>query len=297
MQNLRVDYLLLFVLALIWSTSFLLIKIGVTDIPPITLTAARMVVAAAVLVAYLAVTKTALPLNRRAWRMYFMVGFMGNTLPFILISWGETRIDSSLAAIMMGVMPITTFVLAHFFIPDEPMTARKIFGVALGFGGLATLVGAPAFISIGGGGDILAQLAVLLAAISYGVTTVFVRAQPSFGGAQMATGAVLVGMVGGVLLALVFDDWPTTPPAATSIGAMIILGVMPTALAALIYFRLINTLGATTFSQLNYAVPVLGGLWGALLLGETLKLTMLVALAMVLTGVYFVHAKRGASNP
>ncbi|MDD9874982.1 MAG: DMT family transporter, partial [Gammaproteobacteria bacterium] len=141
MRNHITDYLLLLLLALMWSASFTLIKVGVATIGPVTLTAARMTVAAAALAVCLAIRRTGIPLHRRAVLLYLVVGFMGNTLPFILIGWGETRIDSSLAAIMMGVMPITTFVLAHYFVPDEPMTARKVFGICLGFGGLLTLVG------------------------------------------------------------------------------------------------------------------------------------------------------------
>ena len=178
MQNHSTDYLLLLLLALIWSLSFLLIKIGVASVGPVTLTAARLLIGSAVLVLYLAIRKTGIPLNRRALLLYLVVGFMGNTLPFILISWGETHIDSSLAAIMMGIMPIATFVLAHYFIPDEPMTTRKVLGVCLGFGGLLTLVGWSALAGIGD--NVLGQLAVLGGALCYGISTVFVRTQPSF---------------------------------------------------------------------------------------------------------------------
>jgi len=279
----------LLLLALMWSAAFTLIKVGVATIGPVTLTAARMSVAAAVLAVCLAVRRTGIPLHRRAVLLYLVVGFMGNTLPFILIGWGETHIDSSLAAIMMGVMPITTFVLAHYFVPDEPMTARKVLGICLGFGGLLTLVGWSALAGVGE--QALGQLAVLAAAVCYGVTTVFVRTQPTFDGVQMGAGVTIVGMATSVPLAFMLEAPLSMTPSAAGLTAAVLLGLFPTALASIIYFRVIRNLGATTFSQLNYAIPVFGGLWGVLLLDELLQLRMLAALGLVLTGVYFVQPK------
>ncbi|MDA7955661.1 MAG: DMT family transporter [Gammaproteobacteria bacterium] len=282
------EHLLLLFLALIWSASFLLIKIGVGGVGPVTLTAARMCIAALALGAYLLARKTGIPLHARALLLYAVVGFLGNTLPFILISWGELHIDSSLAAIMMGVMPITTFVLAHFFIPSETVTARRIFGLCLGCGGLLTLVGVSALDGLGAG--VLGQLAVLAGAVSYGVTTVFVRTQPAFPGFQMAAGAIFAGVLASVPLAFLMEDPSAMRPDAGSVAAVVVLGLLPTAFAALLYFRLIRSLGAMVFSQLNYVIPIFGSLWGVALLGEVLQLRMVAALSLVLAGIYFVQS-------
>ncbi len=290
MQKLVADYLLLLVLALVWSVSFLLIKIGVANIGPITLTAARMTIAAAILVGGLVLTKTGLPLHPRALLLYLVVGVVGNTFPFILIGWGELHVDSSLAAIMMGIMPLTTFVLAHYFIPQEPITARKALGIGVGFGGLVLLVG---WSALGGiGAHVLGQLAVLGGAISYGITTVFVRTQPDFPKFQMATGAVVAGMATSLPLAFYLENPLSMTPTAESVWAALLLGVFSTALASLIYFRVIRNLGATTFSQLNYVVPVLGSIWGVIILGEWLQARALIALALVLGGIYLVQTDR-----
>ena len=295
MQNHSTDYLLLLLLALIWSASFLLIKVGVASIGPLTLTAARMAIAGAVLGLCLAVRKTGIPVHRRALLLYAVVGFVGNTLPYVLISWGETHITSSMAAIMMGIMPITTFVLAHYFIPDEQMTLRKVFGIGLGVSGLLTLVGWSALAGVGGA-NLFGQLSVLAAAISYGVTTVFVRTQPHFPGVQMATGAMLAGMLTSIPMAFLLEDPLAMRPTRESVQALVLLGVFPTAVAALLYFRLIRNLGATTFAQLNYVVPVLGSLWGIILLGELLQARMLTALGLVLAGIYFIQPKSAARH-
>ncbi len=289
MRNRIPDYLLSLLLALIWSASFMLIKVGVASVPPITLTAARMTIASALLGLYLLARRTGLPLNARALLLYLVVGFFGNTLPFALIGWGEIHIDSSLAAILIGIMPITTFVLAHYFLPDEPMTARKVFGVCLGFGGLLTLVG---WSALGGiGANVLGQLAVLAAAACYGITTVFVRTQPAFAGFQMAAGAMVAGMLTSIPLAFLLEDPLAATPTGESVQAILLLGAFPTALAALIYFRVVRNLGASTFSQINYIIPIMGSLWGVFLLGELLQSRMLAALALVLVGIYFVQPR------
>lgn len=285
------DYLLLLVLAVVWSVSFLLIKVAVASIAPVTLTAARMCIASAMLAGGLVLGGQGLPLHRRALLVYFVVGFFGNTFPFILISWGETHVDSSLAAIMMGVMPITTFILAHFFIPQETITARKAFGVMLGLGGLLLLVGSSALRGLGA--HALGQLAVLGGAISYGITAVFVRAQPDFPKFEMATGAVVAGMLTSLPLAFYLEEPLLMTPSVAAIWCAVALGVFSTGMASLIYFRVIRNLGAVTFSQLNYAVPVLGSIWGVLWLNEWLQARMLVALALVIIGIYFVQGKRG----
>ena len=290
MHNHSIDYLLLLLLALIWSASFLLIKIGVQHIPPFTLTALRMVIAAAALGVCLGFKKTRLPLHPRALLLYTMVGLLGNTIPFTLINWGELYIDSSLAAIMIGSMPITTFILAHYFLPSDSLGVRSVIGLGLGILGLATLFGWSAFSDIGGA-HVWGQGAVFLAATSYAVITVFVRTQPKFGGIEMATGAILFGALFSVPLAF----WQENPLAldfhATSLYAAIGLGLFPTAMATILYFHLLHRLGVVTFSQLNYMVPVFGSFWGVLVLGETLHLRTLIALALVLAGIYFTRPK------
>ncbi|MDD9875005.1 MAG: DMT family transporter, partial [Gammaproteobacteria bacterium] len=155
--------------------------------------------------------------------------------------------------------------------------------------GLLSLVGWSALAGVGE--HALGQLAVLAAAVCYGVTTVFVRTQPTFAGVQMGAGVTIVGMATSVPLAFVLEAPLSMTPAAAGLAAAVLLGLFPTALASMIYFRVIRNLGATTFSQLNYAIPVFGSLWGVMLLGELLQLRMLAALGLVLAGVYFVQSK------
>ena len=268
----------------------MLIKIGVETIGPATLTSLRLWTAALILLLYLLIKKQSLPLHSKAMQLYLFVGIFANSLPFMLISWGEVRIDSSLAAILMGIMPIMTFVLAHFFIPSEPMTGRKVFGVTLGFAGLLTLVGLSALTGLNE--NVIGQLVVLLAACSYAVTSVYVRTQPTFSGLQMATGATLAGAVTSLPVMFLTENPFAVAPSTESLLAALTLAVFPTAIASLIYFRIIHSLGATTFSQINYLVPILGGIWGVILLNESLHWRMIIALLLVLTGIYFIQSKK-----
>lgn len=289
MRNNITDYALLLLLALIWSTSFLLIKIGVESIPPFTLTAGRLGIAAIIFWIWLGIRGQGIPLHPKALLLYFFAGIVGNSMPFVLISLGETRISSSLTAILMGIMPITTFVLAHIFISSEPMTKRKSLGVGLGFAGLVVLVGLSALTQIGG--NVSGQICVLAGAVCYSIATVFVRLQPAFEGYKMAAGMNTVAAVISIFLAFLIEDPTTIQPDSDALWALLALGVFPTAIASLIYFRVIKNLGATTFAQINYIIPILGGMWGILILGEMLTWNVFVALVLVMCGIYLIQTK------
>ena len=157
------NYSLLLLLAVLWSGSFAFIKIGVESVGPLTLTWARLSIAAVLLMIWLKLNSIRLPRNLGYWKICAFIGLIGNALPFSLISWGETRIDSGLTAVLMGIMPITTAVMAHIFIKDESFTARTGMGIIVGLGSIAVLVG-PAAVE-GLSGPLVAQLAVVLSAI------------------------------------------------------------------------------------------------------------------------------------
>ncbi len=287
----HLDYLLLGLLALIWSTSFLLIKLGVADLGPFTLTAIRLTIAALALAALLVCTGRRMTMNPPAVRLYLVVGVLGNAIPFSLISLGEVQVDSSMAAVLMGIMPIATAVLAHLLIPGESMTVRKLLGILMGFGGLITLVGLPTALGAAGG-PFLGQLAVLGGALCYALTAVYVRLQGTVGDLEAATGSLIVAALTSLLFAMVFEDPTELEPTLPSLGIAVILGLVHTALAALIYFRTIRRLDAVTFAQINYLIPVLGSLWGVILLHEPLGISILATLGCVLTGIWFVQPRR-----
>jgi len=293
MINFRIglfNYSLLFLIGLIWSASFLFIKISVITIPPYTLTAGRLGVAVLALTLYSFLRGYPLPTDARSWGIFAFIGLFGNALPFTLIGWGETHIDSGLAAVLMGIMPVSTVLLAHLFIPEEPFTVRKGLGITLSFGGLLTLVGLGAL--SGYSALAVAQLAVLTGAMSYAVVTIFVRRYAQLPGPTMSLGAVLMGFIWVLPLSLVIDQPWTINPHFSGIASLIILGLFSTALASIIYFFLLPRIGATNFSQVNYLTPVLGAIWGIIFLGEKITTQLVMALILVLVGIAVVTRSR-----
>ena len=291
-----IDVVWLLVLATIWSSSFTAIKFAVPTMPPLTLVAVRTVIAVCVLVPIMLVQGGRLPSDSRSWTIGFALGVFGISLPFFLIGWGEQRVDSSLAAILMGVMPLATMVLAHFFNENDRFTLAKLLGVTIGFAGIVVLMGPEALKGLGG--DLVFQLAVAGGALCYAVNAVLTRNLPSGGGgrgdSRIGRG-IMVLVCGGAIavpLALVIDG-PHAVLGADSnawFGA-VYLGVLPTGLATLIYFRLVEVRGASFFSFVNYLNPVFGVILGALILGEVLSPQAIAALVLILAGVAVANRK------
>ena len=294
-ESRRLDYLLLLALAIIWSGSFPLIKVAVESIPPFTLTAGRLVIAAVIFWIILGLRGEGIPMHRSALSLYVAVGILGNCLPFVLISWGETQISSSLTAILMGIMPIVTFVLAHLFVSEEPMTRFSLAGISLGFCGLLVLVGFGALSGVGGA--VAGQLSVLGGATCYALATIYVRTHETFEGYKMAAGMNTAAAIISVALAFLVEDPLAVQPRSDGLVTMALLGIFPTAVASLMYFRVIKALGATTFSQINYIIPVLGGIWGVLFLGEVLRWNVFVALGLVLCGLFLIQHRPRPTDP
>ena len=287
-----VDYLLLLLLSAIWGSSFLFIKLAVATIPPMTLVAARLGLAALVLLLFLAATGRRLPRDWGIWRGFLVVAVIGNVVPFFLINWGEVTVDSGLAAILLAVVPLATVVLAHVFAPDERLTPLKGLGVTVGFGGIVVLVGPDAL--AGFGREAMSQFAIVGAACCYAVTGVFVRRSRliDLPPAVTATGVLVTAAIVAAPLALVVDrPWDLPAPSTGSLLALGVLALLSTSAAFLILFRLLATTSATFVSLLNYLAPVFGVSWGALLLGEPLRLDALGALALILLGLVLTQAR------
>lgn len=263
------------------------IKVAVQTITPITLSFSRVALAALVLAVYGLVRGNALPKDGKTWLAACVVGFLGNALPFSLIHWGEQYVDSSLTAILMGVMPVAVAMMAHFATDSDPLTKRRALGIAVGFFGLIVLIGWEALGGIGAA--ILAQVAISAAALSYAVTTIFVRRVTHLTGHTMAVATLICGSLILMPVAFTFEQPLALSPDWPSLLSLVMLGVFSTGIATLMYFRLVRSLGATTFSQINYLIPMMGVAWGALILGEQPGVREGIALVFILTGVALVN--------
>ncbi len=288
------EYLLLLLLAAIWGTSYSMIKIGVTEIGPATLTAGRIFTAAVALTIWLVlVRRTRLDLTAHAIGCYAVIGLFGNALPFLLIGWSEQTLDSSLTAVLMGVMPLFTVVMAHFYLDDEPFSSRSMMGIALGFSGLLVLLGFSAW--QGTGNELLAQITVLVASLFYAGVTIFVRRKVKASGVMVATGALVAATLFSLIFAFTLENPTEMNWSLRAVVPMTLLGLFPTALASVMYFRLVRSLGATRFAQINYIIPVFGSIIGVYWMAEQTEWRMWVALALVLSGIFLVHGARRGS--
>jgi drug/metabolite transporter (DMT)-like permease len=281
-----IDWFLLLVLAGLWGSSFLFVKIAVREFTPATLVAARFVIAASVLSVAVRARGLRLPTSRRVWSHYLLMGLIGNAVPFTLIAWGQIRVDVGLAGILMGVMPLMTLLLAHFFVPGERMTPRMAGGFAVGFIGLVALLGPEALLELGGeASDLLSQVAIASAAICYAISTIIARRLATLNPLVSATTVMWVTSAIMVPAALWVDRPWNLAPSAESIASVVWLGLFATALATILYFRVIQTAGPTFLSLINYMIPVVALTAGAVVLDEDLVGTVLIGMALILTGL------------
>lgn len=276
-------------LASLWGPSFLFIKVAVHEIPPLTMAAARVTIAALILLVVLRLRKRVLPKGRHMWLKFTIAGLFGNAMPFVLFNWGELYIDSALAAILNGTTPLFTLVIAHFFTDDDRLSTRKIIGAIIGFGGLLVLV-AP---SLFGGVEAttLGLLAVLLAAFCYGVNIVFTRTYlrglPGLvaPAAQLSMASVLL-----IPLSLLVDQpYQLAFPSLPAVSSLFALAIIGTGLAFIVYYRLLETTPASSMAMVTYLIPVFGIFLGVVVLNETLNWNAYVGCLLILIGVMVVN--------
>lgn len=286
------DYLQLFGLALIWGASFVLIKAGLLGgFSPATLVAFRLACSAAALWLLTRGWPSLVAGWRSYWRLGLLVGLINITLPFMLISWGETAIPSGTAAILNATSPLFTVLLANWWIGSahEPLTLRRGLGAGLGFLGVVVVVGPAALrASADHPAALFGELAVLLAAGCYGVGAILSR---RFGGSALIVGPFTT-QSGALLLALPAAAlWspPTRVPTPGAFAVVAVLGVVGTALAYLLYFSLIRNVGATRTTLVTYLLPCTALIWGALLVGEAVTWNALVGLALILLGMAVIN--------
>src|SRR3954462_2844006 len=241
----RSDWLIIGVLALIWGGAFFFIGVAVRHVPPLTYVCLRLTIAAAAMWLFLRFRGQSLDLPRQVWASIVVLAVLNNALPFALFGWGQTHIASGLASILNATTPIWGVVVAHFLTQDERMSPRKVAGVLLGFGGVATMIGPSLLSSLGT--NALAQLACVVAALSYALAAVWARRFRRMGVSPLSVtiGQLSAGALIMLPLALFVDrPWTQAFPPLTACGAIIALALLCTAFGYVLYFRLIETSGA-----------------------------------------------------
>lgn len=278
-------WLLLFALVAMWGSSFMFTKVAVSVLPPTTVVAARLTIAAAVLGSALAMTRPQWPVTRRLVGFLVAMAVIGNAFPFWLISWGQQHIASGLAGILMAVMPLATAVLAHVFVEGECLSGIRTMGFALGFGGIVVLMGPGVLLELRGEGTaLIAELAVLGGALCYAVNAIIARRRPSSDPLLAATGVAVAASL--VMMPFAVAEPPA--PAALSLpvaAAVCFLGLISTALATIVYFKLVTVAGPSFLSLINYFIPLWAVAMGFIVLDEQPEWRALAALGLVLSGV------------
>ncbi|POO57218.1 DMT family transporter [Agrobacterium rosae] len=283
-KNMTKEFALLLTLATLWGAAYTFIKLGVATIPPITLIAARTLLAATVLLIVLRIRGLRLPRDPAIWRRFFIQAGLNTAVPFTLIAWAETTTDAGLAVILNSTTPVFAFLLTALLIRHEPVNGRKIFGITAGFSGIVLIVGVQAFSGVGK--ELLAQLAVVAASVCYAGAVIFGKNFKGLDPMMPAAGSLLCGAIMLAPLSLVIDQPWTLSPSTSSLFALLALSVFSTALAFVIYFRLIHTLGSVgTTAQAYLRVPIGVGI-GVIFLGESLSSTVWVGLVLVVGGVF-----------
>ncbi|MDP8911671.1 MAG: DMT family transporter [Actinomycetota bacterium] len=275
---------LLLILALIWGASYLFIKVAVEELAPTTTMALRLVLAAALLLAFLVHrigVRRAFAEIRGAGVDGLVLGVLNTAVPFTLIGWGEQHIDSGVAAIANASVPIFNALLAVRFLPSERIHGARLAGVLLGLFGVAVLAGVdPA----GGWPAVAGTLAVVLASLLYAAAGIYGQRRVSeTAGPVLAAASTLFGAL--VLLPFALVQAPSSVPSWEALGSIAALGVLGTALAQLILFRMLRLHGSARLSLVTYLMPPIALVYGALLLGEEITVTMLAGLGLILLGV------------
>ncbi|PMG16180.1 ABC transporter permease [Vibrio splendidus] len=289
-MNARV-WAMLILLSMLWGGSFFFVGVVVTDLPPLTIVALRVGIAAITLWIIALMIGLRPPKELRVWGAFLGMGLLNNVVPFALIVWGQTQIASGLASILNAATPIFAVVVAGILLPDERVTPLKLVGVGIGFVGVVVMIGLPA---LSGGGSLIAQLAIIAAALSYAFAGVYGRRfkameiNPIITAAGQVTASTMVLtpvalMVDGPLdvVAMNGDIW----------AAIVGLAVLSTAVAYILYFKILELAGATNVLLVTLLVPVSAILLGSLFLNESLEVIHFVGMLLIAIGLSAIDGR------
>jgi drug/metabolite transporter (DMT)-like permease len=285
-----VEWGLLLLLAAIWGGSYFFSKVAVGELPPFTVVLGRVALAALALNLIVRLSGRRLPADPDLWRALLIMGIVNNVIPFSLIFWGQTQIASGLASILNATTPLFTVLVAHVATSDEKMTAPRLLGVLTGLGGVAIMIGPGAFAN--GGGDTLAKLAVVGAAVAYGVSAIYGRRFRGMPPMVIAAGQMTASTLVMIPLTILVDrPWALALPSASVVWALVALALLSTAVGYLLFFTVLGRAGATNVTLVTLLIPPNAVLLGALFLGERIGPRDLLGLACIALGLAAIDGR------
>jgi len=283
---------MLLALSVLWGGSFFFVGVAVKELPPLTIVVLRVTLAALALRLMIWLLGVRLPRAREIWSAFFGMGFLNNVVPFVLIVWGQTHIASGVASILNATVPLFTMIVAHVLTADDKLTGRRVVGVVVGFLGVAIMIGGAALQELGVG--VIAQIGILAAAISYAFAGVYGRRFQLMGVAPIvtATGQVTASSLMLIPVMLIVDQpWTLPFPSLHTLGALVGLALLSTALGYVLYFRILATAGAINLLLVTFLIPVSAILLGILVLGETLQPKHLVGMGLIGAGLAAIDGR------
>ena len=286
------EWMLLVLLSVVWGGSFFFNGIALREFPTLSIVTARLGLAALALLLLMKMLDQGIQLNRQILKAFFGMSFLNNVVPFSLIVWGQQHIASGVASILNATTPLFTMLVAHWFTTDEKINPRRLFGVLTGMGGVGLMMGLDSMES--SGFHLLGQSAILLAAFSYGLAGVYGKrfAQLEIPPLATATGQLCASSIILIPLTLWIDQpWTMTIPSIKGMGSLLGIALLSTALAYVIYFRLLKTAGATNLLLVTLLIPVSAIILGVFLLDEILEPQHLYGMAVISLGLLIMDGR------
>ena len=280
----KLDWLTLLVLTVLWGSAFMLNELALSAFPPAVLVAGRILIAMAFICGYLLMGDGKLPPIGRAWLPMVVLAVFGNVLPFHLVAWAQQHIDSSMAGILLAVVPLFVLMLAHFLIPGGRLTRWRIVGFVIGFSGVIMIIGPDAIGGIKSPAALGGAIATLGAALSYAVSAIYTRRLGPGDPVCRAAGVLIIsGMLATPAALVAVPD--VVMPGMLAVISLGVLGMIATGFATILCFRLIQGPGPAFLSLVNYMVPAWAVVAGIVLLDESISRTVIYGLALILFGI------------
>lgn len=286
------DWLALLALTVLWGSAFLFNELALASYSPAALVCGRVAIGAAAMWVFMRASGIRLPKTLSGWRPMAVMAVLGNLLPFQLVAWAQQHIDSAKAGVLMAIMPLFILTLAHFFVPGARLTVHKSLGFLIGFVGVIFVIGPDATAGLQNNVSLWSAVAVLGAAFSYAINSIYARRLGAANPVQLSSGMLIVASLLSIPYIAVSPGAITAPTIAATLS-LVILGLLSTGFATVLYFRLIQGPGPTFLSLVNYLVPGWAVLAGAWLLGESLETSVYVGLALILSGIAVSEALPG----
>jgi drug/metabolite transporter (DMT)-like permease len=280
---------LIIILSILWGGSFFFVGVAVKEMPPLTIVLCRVALASIILLVIVYLKGDKMPSSPGLWGAFIIMGALNNLIPFSLIVWGQTHIESGLASILNATTPIFSVVLAHFLTREERLTTNRITGVTIGWIGVAMLIGIESL--RGFGIEVMGQLAVVGATFSYACAAIYGRRFKGINPLIVATGMLCGSTIMMTPLALVIEQPWNLSPGITTLMALFGLAAVSTSLAYIIYFQVLATAGPTNLLLVTFLIPVSAILLGVVVLGERLAWNAFAGMGLIFIGLIAIDGR------